>query len=441
MIHDLSRDQRDIVGRISELARGQFAGRADRYDRDAAFPREDFDDLFRAGLHAPAVPRMYGGLGLGPADGLLALWSMTRTLATANMSLARCWEGHLNSQVLLAAMADESQKARWFEGIVARGEIWAAWSGEPRSRVPGQTAEFGTTLRKVAGGYEVEGTKAFATSATGARWAILLVNAHGPGGARHASASTTDGLLLLACDLSDPGVSFDPSWWDPIGMRATVSHVARFDRTFIPGENLIGQPGQYFRDQWQSCFSPHYGATFLGGAEAAYSYALNYVGVQGKADDPYVQHHVGAMGMNLESAHLWLRNVAGLWQEGRVAEARSAGNRVRYLVEQWALETVDRAVRTCGARALIRPSPLERIHRDLQFYVRHDNADNVLATIGRELLGRPHDGSFFRPIREPQGAKPAPGEDVSCDLPESLPSSASGDWRSAISGSTSPTAD
>ncbi len=186
MLHDLSPEHRNLVGRVSELARGRFAGRADRYDRTATFPAEDFADLVGGRLHAPAVPKAYGGCGLGPDQGLLTLWSMTRELARADMSLSRCWEGHVNSQVLLAAMAGESQQARWFEGIVERGEIWAAWSGEPQSRVPGQVARFGTTCRKVDGGYEIEGTKAFATSAVGARWAILLVNLHGPGGARHA---------------------------------------------------------------------------------------------------------------------------------------------------------------------------------------------------------------------------------------------------------------
>jgi alkylation response protein AidB-like acyl-CoA dehydrogenase len=440
MIHDLCDEQRALVGRVSELARGRFAARADGYDRAAAYPAEDFADLFGAGLHAPAVPKAHGGSGLGPDDGLLALWSMTRALASADMALARCWEGHVNAQVLLAALADGHQQARWFEGIVARGETWAAWSGEPQSRVPGQASKFGTTVRRVAGGFEVEGTKAFATSAGGARWAILLVNEHGPGGARHASGSAGDGLLLLACDLADPSVSFDPSWWDPIGMRATVSHVARFDRTVVPAENLIGEPGQYLRDQWQSCFSPHYGATFLGGAEAAYDYALNYVEVQGKKDDPYVQHHAATMAMNLESSRLWLRDVAGLWQQGRRPEAKSAGNRARYLLEQWALDTVERAVRTCGARALIRPSPLERIHRDLVFYVRHDNADGVLATIGREVLGRPHDGSFFSPSASPR-PEPARAEIAPCDTPARLPTFGSGGWRSATSGPTSPTAD
>src|SRR5262249_180091 len=149
----------------------------------------------------------------------------------------------------------------------------------------------------------------------------------------------------------------------------TVSHVARFDRTFIPFENRIGFPGQYLSERWQSCFSPHYAATFLGGAEAACEYALEYVRVQDKADDPYVKHHIAQMALNLESSRLWLAHAAGLWEQGRRPEAQAAGIRVRLLVERWALATVEHAVRTCGARGLIRPSPLERIQRDLTFYV------------------------------------------------------------------------
>jgi alkylation response protein AidB-like acyl-CoA dehydrogenase len=224
-------------------------------------------------------------------------------------------------------------------------------------------------------------------------------------------------------------------------MRATVSYVVRFERTFIPFENLIGQPGQYFRDEWQACFSPHYGATFLGGAEAAYEYALRHVKSQGKEDDPYVQHHVAAMELNNESSRLWLRNAAGLWQQGRRSDARSAGIRARYLLERWSLDTVDHALRTCGARGLIRPSPLERIHRDLTFYVRHDNADSVLATIGREIFGRPHDSSFFNATPNPSEPDPAQGANATCKLREGIPSSESGDWHSATSRFTSPTAD
>src|SRR5258707_449737 len=148
MITDSVGRDEELIERVAKLARGSFAARADTYDREASFPAEDFADLFREGLLAAGVPRSHGGHGLGPDVGLYILWMMTKELAKADMALARCWEGHVNSQQLLCGLADDEQKARWFEGIVERGEIWAAWSGEPQSRVPGQAARFGTTVRE-----------------------------------------------------------------------------------------------------------------------------------------------------------------------------------------------------------------------------------------------------------------------------------------------------
>jgi len=395
---ELSAAQRDLINRVGVLAREKFAPRADEYDRTATFPAEDFDDLFHAGLLAPVVPKEHGGYGLGPYTGdVFTLWMMTKEIARADMSLARCWEGHVNSLVLLNGMSTEEQKARWFKGVVERGEKWVAWSGEPQARKPDEPIRFGTTVEKVDGGYIVNGNKVFATSAGGAQWAILLVNTAGPGGVRHAAAENIDTVLMMACNLSDPSVEIDTSWWDPIGMRATASHLVHFRNTFIPDEDLIGYPGQYLKEGWQTCFIPHYAATFLGAAEAAYDYALNYITTQKKVEDPYVQHHLGQMSVNVETAHLWLRHVARLWETGRYLEAQLAGSRARHVVEHLAEDTVKQCIRACGARCLIRPSALERVYRDLSFYVRHDNDDQILATIGKSILGLTHDPSFYKP--------------------------------------------
>jgi alkylation response protein AidB-like acyl-CoA dehydrogenase len=384
-----------ILARVREVAL-TCAARASHYDSAAQFPAADFDDLFTAGLNAPTVPVQHGGLGIGPLhEDALTLWLMTKELAKADLSLGRCWEGHANSLVLIDAMGTPEQKARWFAGVVERGEKWVAWSGEPRAPKPGEQ-RFGTSLARTDGGWLLNGSKVFATSATGAQWAILLVNPAGPGGARHAE-SEPGSLLMLACRMSEPGVTVDESWWDPVGMRATVSHLVRFDDVFLPDDDVIGPPGAYLRGNWQTAFIPQYAASFLGAAEAAYEYAIDYVMRQGKTADPYVQQRIGTMAVNVESAYLWLRHVAGLWDSGNSDEARLAGSRARHVVEHLALETVDNCVRACGARSLVRPSPIERILRDLTFYVRHDNDDHVLATIGRSLLGQPHDSSFYRP--------------------------------------------
>ncbi|MGW0712090.1 acyl-CoA dehydrogenase family protein [Streptomyces sp. NPDC002643] len=409
LVHGSQEPHGSVPGRraaldiAQKMAAETFSARADDYDRRAAFPAEDFDDLFTAGLLGAAVPREYGGLGYGPQQrDTLPLWELTTVLASADLSLARCWEGHANSLVLIDALGTPEQKRRWFAGVVERGEKWVAWSGEPRAPKPGEASRFGTTLTSVEGGWTVRGSKAFATSATGAQWAILFVDPAGPGGARHAPSvpngrTTGSGLLMLACDLSDPTVSVDDSWWDPVGMRATVSHLVRFDDTFIPRDHVIGAPGSYLTGHWQAAFVPHYASSFLGAAQAAHDYGLAYLKKQGKGTDPYVRQRAGSMAVNVDTARLWLRHVAALWDEGRVDEARLAGSKARHVVEHLAEETVHHCIRACGARSLVRPSPVERILRDLTFYQRHDNDDHILATIGRAALGEDHDPSFHKP--------------------------------------------
>ncbi len=103
-------NKQTLIERVSQLARDKFASRAPDYDRTSSFPTEDFEDLFNAGLNAPAVPTEYGGLGLGHDSDIFTLWMMTKELAKVDLSLARCWEGQANAQVILAAMANESQK-------------------------------------------------------------------------------------------------------------------------------------------------------------------------------------------------------------------------------------------------------------------------------------------------------------------------------------------
>src|SRR2546423_15625528 len=156
---ELESDPRQLIDRVKVLAQEQFARRAAHYDQTATFPAEDFDDLFRAGLLAPVVPREYGGLGLGPYRGdVFTLWMMTKEIAKADLALARCWEGHANSLVLLDGLADDAQRRRWFAGIVERNETWVAWSGEPQARATGEQVRFGTSVELTEGGFVLNGT-------------------------------------------------------------------------------------------------------------------------------------------------------------------------------------------------------------------------------------------------------------------------------------------
>lgn len=396
MISFLTSEQRSIVQPLRELATKRFAPRADSYDQTMTFPHEDFEDLFRAGFLGVAVPKEFGGLGLGPRRReALTLWALTHELARADLSLARCWESHVNAVAMLDGMATPDQRSRWFDGIIKRGALWGAWGGEPQVRAPGEVTPFGTTTTKVDGGFVVDGVKAFCTGAGALDWALLMVNTAGPGGIRHATGSV-ETQLLLACELKDESIRVDTSWWNPIGMRSTCSHMVRFDRTFIPEQNVVGHPGQFINEAWQTCFVPQYAVTFLGAADGVHDFTLEFIASQGKAGDPYVQQHIGQMAVNVETSRLWVQRVANLWDMGNEHDAQAAGNMARHAIEHLALDTLEHAVRACGARSLNLPSPVGRVARDLSFYTRHDNDDHLLATIGRSILGEAFDLSFFR---------------------------------------------
>ncbi len=392
----LSLEKETLLQKMRALAQQAFFPRADKHDREATFPKENVQDLHRAGLLAPTASKAYGGLGLGHQRGdIFTHWLLTKEIAKADMGFARIWEGHANALLLIDNLATPEQKVRWLSRVVKKGETWSVWSGEPLSKKPGQKLKFGTTVQKIKGGYIVNGSKVFCSGASDVDWAIILVNPEGTGAARHTTASP-ETVLMLGCDMRDPSVSCDASWWDPIGMRSSVSLLVHFNKTFIPDENLIGQPGEFLTGDWQTRFTPQYTATFLGGAESAYEYTLKYIKTQKKGHDPYIQHRIAKMSMNLKTAHLWLKEVATLWETGQIEQAKIAGNNARWLIEQLGMQTLEHAIHACGARAMIRPSRLERIYRDLSFYARHDNDDQVLATLGKLILGQTHDLSFFK---------------------------------------------
>ncbi|MFT5163948.1 MAG: alkylation response protein AidB-like acyl-CoA dehydrogenase [Alteromonadaceae bacterium] len=384
----------DVFHSLQALAQEVFLTRAHDYDKDACFAAENFNDLFNIGALAAPVDTRFGGLGFAPGYGNVhALWQMTRAIAKADLSFARCWEGHNNALMLIDKLASDSQKQRWFYDVINKGHRWAAWSGEPQTKLPGQKYSIGTQVQRREGGYLINGNKVFATSAPGASWAILLVSLAGPGGAREVDDGENN-LLMLACDLADPSVSFDGDWWDPIGMRSTVSYKVNFTDTFIPEANCIGQIGEFLTRDMQSRFTPHYAVSFLGALEGAYECALATVASQHRENDPYVQHHIAKIKLNIDTLELWLNEVAYKLDNGQTDAAREAASKFRYLAEQLAEDGVKRCIKICGARSLNKPSRLERIYRDLTIYVQHDNADNILATIGRRALGQAVDNAF-----------------------------------------------
>jgi alkylation response protein AidB-like acyl-CoA dehydrogenase len=153
---------------------------------------------------------------------------------------------------------------------------------------------------------------------------------------------------------------------------------------------------EYLDRLWQARFIPHFSASFLGAATAAYDFAVAYIKQRGKAGDAIVQHQIAQMRIALDVLDAHLVATAQAWNSGDDAAAALKSNICRAVGEMQAMEVVHLAVRMCGATALLESFPLGRILRDLQTYVRHESIDRILTSVGRACLGFDYDPNFAR---------------------------------------------
>jgi len=171
--------QRELIALARRLARERFASRADRHDRDASFPFDDYADLRTEGLLGLCVPERYGGLGADYETYCL----VAEQLAQGNASTALTFNMHCLTMLMMGPIADnmampptvrerhEKLCAARFREVVEEGAFYGQPHSEPVEQGETDTKlgvggrRFGTTARKVDGGYVVNGRKFFVSLA------------------------------------------------------------------------------------------------------------------------------------------------------------------------------------------------------------------------------------------------------------------------------------
>jgi alkylation response protein AidB-like acyl-CoA dehydrogenase len=337
---------------LTELAGKEAAAR----DRDGGFPGAAFEDLRRLGL-----------TGKPPLKSLEAtrLFRVLAAIGRGDLSVGRIFEGHVNALSLIRMFGNPEQQAR-YQTLAAGGALFGIWNTDvPLSPV---------TLRCD----RLEGKKNFASGIDGLSYALI-------------TASTPRGRQLLIIPVD--GLPVDRSWWHPLGMRASGSHVVEFGNVEVPTEALIGEPNDYLREPWFTAGAIRFAAVHVGGMHAVLDATVAHLRKSNRANDPHQRHRLGQMAVETATGYAWLDHSAGHWaaiERAPAAETIATLSAARLAIERAALNVLELGERSIGAAGMIAPHPLERLVRDLRTYLRQPNPDAALATIG----GAVTDGSW-----------------------------------------------
>jgi alkylation response protein AidB-like acyl-CoA dehydrogenase len=317
--------------------------------------------LHEAGLSTAPLPHELGGQGLNDACGRLSLLCVLKHLGRGNLAVGRLFEGHVNALQLMLDFGSTAQQ-RTAADDAAGGHWFAVWNTQ---------AEGGLRLIEEAGrSARLAGSKTFASGA--GHITRPLVTAQ--------RADDQWQMVLVHADRTSPAI--DTSFWQPLGMRASASFKANFDGIFVPAEQCIGEPGDFYREPAFSAGAVRFAAVQLGGAEALLDSTRHFLRGLGRTDDPYQRARLGEMAMLVEGGNLWFDGAAR-----HVGDVPYAGM-MRSAIEAICLKVMQLTERCIGARGLLRPEPFERLHRDLTHYLRQPAPDAVLAGAGAHVLGK-----------------------------------------------------
>ena len=363
-----------LTAQAREFGQAVLAPRAAQWDREASFPTANYRDMAANGLLGICIPEGQGGLGADYRAYALTAAEMGRycgaTALTWNMHVcSTLWSGPLSDDLDMddATRAGHlRRRAMHYDRILSRGAIYAQPFSEGGAAAAGGVA-FGTTARRVPGGYVVNGRKIFASLAGHADYYGVLCTEVREG----SDALSRRDTLYLAIPRDSAGVRVEGEW-DPLGMRGTVSRNLVFQDVFVEEDAALMPPGLYFQAaiRWPHMFmtlSP----TYMGLAQAAYDFTVAYLRGEWPGMPPVKRRMYPTKQIAVAEMRVMLEQTKALWFQA-VSEARPDPTKEQVLRAWAAQHTVmenaaalaAKAVRTCGGQAMLKTLPLERIYRD-----------------------------------------------------------------------------
>ena len=364
--------ERTLTAQARRFGEEVLAPRAARWDTEASFPMDNYRDMHREGLLGVCVPKEDGGIGADYRAYCLTAAELGRycgaTALTWNMHVcSTLWTGAMTEGLDMDAETRTEHKRRrrvHYDRILNDGAIYAQPFSEGGSAAAGVMA-FGTTAKRVDGGFLINGKKIFASLAGSADYyGVLCTEDRG-------EKLTRRDTMYMAVPATAPGLTVTGDW-DPLGMRGTVSRDLVFKDVFVPHDAALMPPGLYFQAATRF---PHMfmtlSPTYMGIAQAAVDFTIKYLRGEWPGMPPVKRRMYPTKQIAVAQMTVMLEQTKALWFQA-ITDARPDPTREQVMRAWAAQHTVMEnantlctlAIRTCGGQSMLKTLPIERLYRD-----------------------------------------------------------------------------
>lgn len=351
----LSDDEALIQKTVRELARGPIKERAAALDKESRFPAESMRDLAALGMLGPTIPAEFGGSPISKVAYNLMLEEIAWACASTSVTVA------VHSSVAATPIVQWGSPAvkEKFLPKLASGE----WIGCFALTEPGagsDVAALATTARKEGDEYILNGSKVFITNGNHAGSAIVAAKTN--------SAAGHKGISLFAVEAASKGFGKD-GHEEKLGLCGSDTARLSFTDLRVPAENLLGQPGDGFKQLMATLNGSRIsiGAQAVGIAQRGFDEATAYAKDRKQFGKPIaanqaIQWKLADMDVRIEAARLLYLKAAAEQDAGTLTP--EMGSRAKLFASEAATWVTREAVQVHGGNGYTMDYVVERLMRD-----------------------------------------------------------------------------
>jgi alkylation response protein AidB-like acyl-CoA dehydrogenase len=374
-----SEKEREMIRAVAiKTAQRIVQPRATEIDATGKFPRELVDALGKQGLLSILLPEEYGG-----TDGdITSFCSVIEEIAKVcgSSSLLILAQGMGTLPIWLGGSG--SQKELYFAQISEKNSLTAFTLTELGRGT--NIASIGTTAKKEAKGYLLNGRKGFITNGSIAQFYSVFATTD--------SQQGREGVSAFVVEDGTPGLRFGKKE-EKIGMKGSVTTDVIFENCRIPHENRLGKEGEGWKIAMRTLnrSRPAAGAQAVGIAQGALEYAIRYANERIQFKKPIasfqaIQFMIADMATQVEAARSLVYQTAAQIDAG-IEEIEKLSAISKFFASNVAMKVTTDAVQILGGYGYMKDYPLERMMRDAKVTQIYGEANQALRLlVAQELV-------------------------------------------------------
>ncbi|MFE4673910.1 acyl-CoA dehydrogenase family protein [Streptomyces sp. NPDC056723] len=375
----LTPEQRDIVDLTRTFAREEIRPRGRAVDEaDVETPWDLWRAAAKVGITGFMLPEEYGGGGF---TDVFTQVLVQEELCVGDLGIGNllCSNGFFADPVM--ELGTEEQKRAWLTPLTgADTPMTSLATTEPGSG--SDAASIVTTATRTAGGYLLNGQKAWISNAGEAEQYVVF--------AKTDPSQRSRGVTAFLLRKGAEGLTFGEPM-RKMGQRAIVCREVFFSDVFVPDADRLGNEGQGFAGLMRTFDISRavLGAAATGVARAAYEYARDYARTRVQFGKPIIEHQAVAfrladMRTRIEQSRLMTWRAARRLDAGLDATAEAA--MAKLTASETAAYCTWAAVQTLGGWGYSREFPVEQWMRDAKLEeIEEGTSDIMRLVISRSL--------------------------------------------------------